>query len=143
MVHELKAQLSGASDMKDLGATRGYIFNVPYASAIGILMCAMIYTRPDITQAMAVVSRTNSVDKTLDIQGFIDVDWASDLDSRRSTNGYVFTLFGGAISWTSKRYPAIALSITEVEYTDSTHVSKEAVWLQRLCASIGFDCRTV
>lgn len=48
-------------------------------------------------------SRTKSMVKTLNIQGFVDVDWASDLDSRRSINGYVFTLFKGATRWMSKR----------------------------------------
>lgn len=36
--------------------------------------------------------------RMLDIQGFVDVDWVGDLDRRRSTGGYVFKLFGGAIS---------------------------------------------
>eukprot|EP00253_Pinus_taeda_P035825 PITA_35825 len=34
----------------------------------------------------------------LDIHGFVDVDWAGDLDQRRPTSGYVFNLFGGAVS---------------------------------------------
>ena len=39
----------------------------------------------------------------LDIRGFVDVDWARDLDQRRTTSGYVFSLFGGAVSWMRKR----------------------------------------
>jgi len=31
----------------------------------------------------------------------------------------------------------VALSSTEVEYMTATHASKEAVWLQRLCSSMG------
>ena len=34
----------------------------------------------------------------LDIHGFVDANWAGDLDQRRSTSGYVFNLFGGAVS---------------------------------------------
>ena len=34
--------------------------------------------------------------------GYVDSDFAGDLDKRRSTLGYVFTLAGGAISWMSK-----------------------------------------
>ena len=30
------------------------------------------------------------------ICGFVDSDWAGDIDSKRSTSGYVFTMFGGA-----------------------------------------------
>ena len=43
------------------------------------------------------------LERMLDIRGFVDPDWARDLDHRRSTIGYVFSLFGGAVSWMSKR----------------------------------------
>jgi hypothetical protein len=49
----------------------------------------------------------------------------------------VFNLFGGAISWMSKRQAVVALSTTESEYMAATHASKEAIWLQRLCSGIG------
>ena len=65
----------------------------------------------------------------LDIRGFVDADWAGDLDQRRSTSGYVFSLFGGAISWMSKIQYVVALSTTEAEYMTTTHASKEVVWL--------------
>eukprot|EP00253_Pinus_taeda_P026805 PITA_26805 len=42
------------------------------------------------------------LDRVLDIRGFVDADWVGDLDQRRSTSGYVFNLFGGAVSWMSK-----------------------------------------
>ena len=77
------------------------------------------------------------LDRVLDIHGFVDADWAGDLDQRRSTSGYVFNLFGGAVSWMSKKQSVVALSTTEAEYMAATHASKEAVWLQRLCSSMG------
>jgi hypothetical protein len=42
--------------------------------------------------------------RVLDIHGFVDADWDGDLDHRISTSGYVFNLFGGAISWMRKRH---------------------------------------
>jgi hypothetical protein len=143
--------------------------HVPYASAVGSLMYAMVYTRPDIAHAVGVLSRYMSkpgkehwttvkrvfrylcgtasyglcyegrlgLDRVVDIHGFVDADWAGDLDHRRSTSGYVFNLFGGAISWMSKRQAVVALSTTESEYMAATHASKEVVWLQRLCSGIG------
>ena len=62
---------------------------------------------------------------------------AGDLDHIRSTSGYVFSLFGGAISWLSKKQVVVELSTTEVEYMAATHASKEVVWLQRLCSELG------
>ena len=82
-------------------------------------------------------------DKVLDVHGFVDVDWARDLDHRRSTSGYVFNLFGGVISWMSKKQAVVALSTIEAEYMATTHASKEAVWLQRLCSEIGFKQQAV
>ena len=44
--------------------------------------------------------------------GYVDADYASDLDKIRSTIGYVFTFIGGAISWMSKLQETVVLSIT-------------------------------
>eukprot|EP00253_Pinus_taeda_P013026 PITA_13026 len=76
------------------------------------------------------------LDRVLDICGLLDVDWARDLDQRISTSGYVFNLFGGAVSWMSKKQSVVALSTIEAEYMAATHASKEEVWLQRLCSSL-------
>eukprot|EP00253_Pinus_taeda_P022624 PITA_22624 len=67
------------------------------------------------------------LDRVLDIRGFVDADWAGDLDQRRSKSGYVFNLFGGVVSWISKKQSVVALSTTEEKYMAATHASKEAV----------------
>jgi hypothetical protein len=41
-------------------------------------------------------------DIELNVHGFVDTDWAADLDRWSSTSGYVFKIFGGAIVWMSK-----------------------------------------
>jgi phosphoribosyl-AMP cyclohydrolase len=51
--------------------------------------------------------------------------------------GLCLTSFGEAISWMSKRQAIVALSTKEVEYMETTHESKEELWLQRLCSGIG------
>ena len=56
------------------------------------------------------------LDRVLDIHGFVDANWDGDLDQRRSTSGYVFNLFGGAVSWMSKKQSVVALSTIEAEY---------------------------
>ena len=96
---------------------------IPYASAVGSLMYAMLCTRPDICYAVGVVSRYQSdpgeehwiavkhilkylrrtrdymlvySSGSLETIGFTDSDFQGDIDSRKSTSGYVFTLYGGA-----------------------------------------------
>lgn len=43
-----------------------------------------------------------------------DADWASDLDKRSSTTGYVFKFQGTAISWATKRQKTIASVIDRI-----------------------------
>ena len=69
--------------------------------------------------------------------------WVGDLQQRRSTSGYVFNLFRGVVSWMSKKQFVVALSTIEAEYMATTHASKEAVWLQRLCSSMGLAQRAI
>jgi hypothetical protein len=38
----------------------------------------------------------------LDVHGFVNADWAGDMDRWRLTNEYVFNMFGGVIIWMSK-----------------------------------------
>ena len=88
-------------------------------------MFAMICTRPDIAQVVGAVSRYMAnpggehsiavkrtqryIKETSDValcyggseftvRGYVDSDFAGDLDKRKSTTGYVFTLAGAAVS---------------------------------------------
>ena len=54
------------------------------------------------------------------LMGYSDADWAGDSETRRSTSGYVFNIGSGAISWSSKRQPTVALSTCEAEYMGQT-----------------------
>ena len=47
---------------------------------------------------------------------FCDADYAGDEDSRKSINGFVFTLGGTPLMWMSMRQTSVALSTTEAEY---------------------------
>ena len=86
---------------------------IPYASAVGSLMYAMVYTRPDIANAVGVVSRymanpgkehweavkwllrylrgTSSTSLffgkgKVTLQGFVDADLGGDVHSSKSTS---------------------------------------------------------
>ena len=69
------------------------------------------------------------------MKGYGDADGNSQSD-RHAISGNVFILFGGAISWFSKRQEIIALSTTEGEYVAATHAAKEALWLRKLFAEL-------
>ncbi|KAL5781877.1 hypothetical protein ACOSP7_006906 [Xanthoceras sorbifolium] len=143
---------------------RTYMAKVPYASAIGSLMYAMVCTRPDIAQAVGAVSRymnnpgkihweavkwilrylRGTTNKTLcfkggdtTLTGYVDADLAGNVDIRKSTTGYVYTLGGTAVSWVSQLQKIVALSTTEAEYVAVTEASKEMVWLQSFLEELG------
>ena len=52
------------------------------------------------------------------MQGYVNANFAGDLDKRRSTMGYVFQNRNGLISWMSKLQVMVALSITDIGYTN-------------------------
>ena len=116
-----------------------------YQQAIGCLTYISTATRPDITAAGGVLSQYMSkpskdhwmgekrvlryLKGTLnyvlkfsvhaeqtELNGYSDADWAGDVDTRRSTSGYVFQFGNGTISWSSRKQPTVAKSSTEAEY---------------------------
>ena len=139
---------------------------VPYASAMGCLMYAMVCIRPDLTHAVSAVSKFLSnlrkmhwdavkwifiyLRGTTDygivfskqqsdhsVRGYVDVDYTGDLDDRRSTTGYVFTLGGRPICWKSMIQSLVALSTTESEYMAIAKAAKESLWLIGLVKELG------
>jgi hypothetical protein len=100
---------------------KDYMSRVPYANVVGSLMYVMVSTRPDISHTVGLFSRymenpgkehwetmkwvlryvrgTSNYSITYDgstdsVCSYVDSYFVSDLDKRRSTLGYVFTLAG-------------------------------------------------
>ena len=67
----------------------------------------------------------------------VDAGSTGNVDIRRSTRGYVYTLGGTAVSWGSQLQKIVALSTTEAEYVAITEASKEMVWLQSFLEELG------
>src|ERR1700678_3446126 len=59
-----------------------------------------------------------------DLNIFCVADWAADAN-RKSVSGYVITLAGGAVAWSSKKQATVALSTAEAEYISATHAAKQ------------------
>ncbi|KAJ9561918.1 hypothetical protein OSB04_007078 [Centaurea solstitialis] len=139
--------------------------SVPYASAIGSIMYAMLCTRPDVAYSVSVTSkyqqnpgephwvavknilkylrRTKDMflvfggsEDEISVIGYSDASFQTDRDDFRSQSGYVFTLNGGAISWKSSKQDTIADSTTEAEYIAASDAAKEAVWLRNFLSDL-------
>jgi len=67
----------------------------------------------------------------------MDVDWACNVSDRKSTSGFMFFIGSGAISWSSKKQPTIALSSTKAKYRSTTIATCEIVWLQKVLSDLG------
>ena len=133
----------------------------PFPQVVGAILYASTVTRPDLSHAAGVLSRfvskwneyhwaaakhvlryirgTSDLSLSFDGEsgkrialGYADADWGGDLDTRRSTTGYLFKVYGGVVAWKSRRQPTVALSTTEAEYMASADATRQAVWLRLL-----------
>ncbi|CAB0034441.1 unnamed protein product [Trichogramma brassicae] len=136
---------------------------IPYRSAIGSLMYLACATRPDIAYAVSRAARSMSNPSTSDwtavkrilrylkgtidlglnytstgreLCAFTDADFAGDVNTRRSTNGFVSLLGNTAVSWMSQLQRSVALSTMEAEFVAGSEGAKELIWLNRLLTEI-------
>jgi hypothetical protein len=77
------------------------------------------------------------------LHGYSDSDFAGDVESRKSTSGYVFLFAGGIISVQSKRQSITALSTTEAEYYGLHKAVMEATWLRYIFKELGWTSKDV
>ncbi|KAJ9515883.1 hypothetical protein QJQ45_016947 [Haematococcus lacustris] len=140
-----------------------------YSALVGSLLYLTCCTRPDIAFAVGALARHMSAPTkqhwsaacsvlcylkgTTDqgllfggvsrLQRFTDADYAGDKDTARSTTGYIVTLNGGAISWSSRLQPTVAMSTAEAEYMAASSAAKEALWLRKLMRDLQLDASCV
>ena len=135
-----------------------------YSELVGSLLYLSVCTRPDISQAMGVLSRymanpsmehwtaakgvlcytAGSLQTGIlygggntAMEGYCDSDYASDISSRRSTTGFVYILNGGAVSWNTQLQKTVAASTSEAECMAASNAVKEALWLKMLFKNLG------
>jgi hypothetical protein len=70
------------------------------------------------------------------VEAYTDSDFQSDVNDRKSTSGFVFTLNGGAVSWKSCKQSVTADSTTEAEYIAAAEAAKEAVWIKKFITEL-------
>ncbi|KAE8706002.1 hypothetical protein F3Y22_tig00110410pilonHSYRG00039 [Hibiscus syriacus] len=117
-------------------AEREYMSKVPYASAVGSLMYAMVCTRPDISHAIGVVSRYMHDPGKEHWQA---VKWILRYILNRRC---WFGLSAGQTRWHqsvgSPPYSQQWLCLLQGVY-GSTEAVKEAIWLQGLLGELGME----
>lgn len=141
--------------------------DVPYASAVGSLMYAMVGSRPDLGFEVGFISRfmsypsrehweavkwvlryvAGAYDQCLTfkkstefkVEGYSDSDYSADLDKQRSVSGIVFKVGGNIVSWKSGLQSVVALSTTKAEFMALTLAVKEAIWLRNFITEIGYQ----
>jgi hypothetical protein len=64
--------------------------------------------------------------------GWVDSDWAADVETRHSHTGYIVMLNGGAISWKSRRQDSVSLSTSEAEFVAVSQCGQEVVYLREI-----------
>ena len=76
---------------------------------------------------MLTYRRSNS----LHIEGYLDLYFAGDVDDRKSTLGYVFTLAEGAISWKSSKQTVTASSTMYAKFVACYEAMGQVNWLKK------------
>jgi len=136
----------------------------PYRNAVGALLHLCV-TRPDLNYAVGQVAKYSSNPDQSHINAvkrifayvrgtanygicfgsnkddcliaFCDADYAGDIDTRRSTTGYVVMLNGGPVTWGSRQQQCVSLSTTEAEYVAACETTRQIAWLRNLLQDVG------
>ena len=169
MIEANPAKTSADANVRITNPANPRELSVPYREVVGSLLFLAMVSRPDIAYAVGIASRYldnhdeahwNAVKHILRyikgtrnfgllfrpnhttgvLLGYSDKDYAADLDTRRSTSGYVFMMNGGCITWLSKQQASVSLGTTEAEFIAASEATKEAIWLRNLLYDIGHEC---
>jgi hypothetical protein len=73
-----------------------------------------------------------------ELVGYVDAAHATDLVTRRSITGLVFTLAGGAVAFKSKVQPTVSTSSTEAELIAAVTAAKLAKYIRSILIELGF-----
>ncbi|CAM9969375.1 unnamed protein product, partial [Heterosigma akashiwo] len=125
---------------------------------VGKLIYPMIYTRPDLGQAVSRLARYSAdpsgehmarakqvlrylkgtVDRGAGLVEFSDSDWAADPDDRKSTTGMAIFLGLCLVMWKSLKQPLVGLNTAESEYIALAYVVKHVLCERQQLKEIGF-----
>ena len=72
------------------------------------------------------------------VTAYCDADWAGDIDSRKSTTGYIIKLNECVVSWVCKKQTSVALSTAEAEYMAISAAVQEVKWFTQLLSELDY-----
>ena len=113
--------------------------------AYAVNRCARYMSNPDLTHFRALDRIWKYLNKYpnigtyylcnksfLELLGYTDADWGGDINSRKSTSGFLFLVNNCIISWLSMLQKTVALSSCEAEYMAFKEAIKEILYLHNL-----------
>ena len=74
--------------------------------------------------------------KDLKVYGYVDSNFATNKDNRKSVTGYVLTIGGCLVSYSSKSQATVTLSSTEAEYVAASTCATEIKFIQMLLEEV-------
>jgi hypothetical protein len=137
---------------------------LPYRELIGSLMFAATVSCPDIAYSVNKLAQYSSNPgrghwelakrilrylfttrarelklggEWLMLNAYCDADFAGDTDDRKSVGGYAVFFGVGAVSWSSRKQPTVALSSTEAEYIALSEAAREVKWVRSFLEELG------
>eukprot|EP00253_Pinus_taeda_P015059 PITA_15059 len=115
LIRGIKRLMAQIFEMKDLGSLH---------YCLGLEVCR--------NTRQTLLTQGKYTRNMLETFGFSDLDWAGNLDNRKSITGYAFNIGSRVIAWSSKKQSIEALSSCEAEYQALCVATCEAIWLRRL-----------
>jgi hypothetical protein len=137
-----------------------------YQQKIGSVLYPACMTRPDVAFAMAFLAQflvnpapahQHAIDRVIaylystqwlgicfdgtnsELLAYADASFADDPINRRSSQGYVFLLFGGPILWRANKQTINTKSTTEAEIKAASDAASELIALGRLFDELSLD----
>ena len=92
------------------------------------------YLQATITHGLYLQQRGSP--EVMGLNGYSDVDWAYDIDDRKSIGAYCIYLGNNLISWSSKKQGVVTKSSTESEYKALSSACSKLSCLQSLFSEL-------
>lgn len=88
------------------------------------------------TQNYGLIYERKKREEKHELMAYSDADYAGDVNSRKSTSGYVLLVDNCLVIWGTERQRSVSLSTTESEYIAVCTTVKEMVWMRFFLSEI-------